>query len=82
MMGLLRRGMPKGVAEDFVNLCELLLISGAPVAVAKAKVCELFSPPRVAAEAARLPRPGPVPGSTFDLQEDAHRGQVGFSQGQ
>merc|ERR1712122_436214 len=70
--------MSKRAVEDFVNLYELLLLAGAPVAVAKAKVCELYSPPRVAAEAARWPRLGPVPGSTFDLQEDAHGARWDF----
>ena len=72
MVGLLAKGMPRGVASDFVNVYELLLISGAPVAEAKKKVCELFSPPRVTQQAARYPRMGSIPGLTFDLVEDAH----------
>eukprot|EP00974_Lingulodinium_polyedra_P096957 9396305-Lingulodinium_polyedra.AAC.1 len=64
--------MPKGVAKDFVNLYELFLISGASVGDAKAKVCELFSPPRVTAEATRLPKLGVIAGATFDLREDRY----------
>ena len=47
MVGLLTKGMPTSVAKDFVNIYELFLISGAAKSDAKAKVCELFSPPEL-----------------------------------
>ena len=72
VMGLMVRGMPKAVASDFANVYELLLVHGVPVCEAKARVCELFSPPRVTAMARRLPRLGSTAGSTFDLFEDAN----------
>ena len=72
MIGLLAKGMPKHVAEDFVNVYELFLINGASPSDARAKVCELFSPPRVTAEAQRLPILEIIPGSTFDLRADRH----------
>ena len=39
--------------------------------VAKLKVSELFSPPRVVSEIAGLPELGLAPGSTFDLRSDS-----------
>jgi len=70
MVNLLARGMPAVVAKDFVNMYELFMIYGVAPAEAKAKVCELFSPPRVTAEMTRLPIVGLIAGTTFDLRED------------
>lgn len=70
MIGLLTRGMPPDTAKDFVNVYELLLIHGAKVGDAKAKFCELFSPPGVAAAMQWLPVFNLVTRSTFDLRMD------------
>ena len=72
MMGLITRGMPEEVAKDFINIYELFLTSGAAPCDAKAKVCELFSPPRVTAEMGNIPILNLIAGSTFDLRMDEH----------
>ena len=68
MIGLLTRGMPVEIAKDFVNLYELFLINGVSASEARAKVCELYSPPRVTAEMQNLPILGLAAGMTFDLR--------------
>ena len=71
MRALMKRGMPEGVARDYINVYELFLIHGASAGDARKKVTELFSPPRVTAEIQRLPIINLVVGSTFDLRMDA-----------
>jgi hypothetical protein len=71
MVALKRRGMPDGVARDYINMYELFLVHGASAGEARKKVTELFSPPRVTAELQRLPILNLVAGSTFDLRMDA-----------
>ncbi len=46
---------------------ELLLTLGVDVGVARRKVVELYSPPRVTTKNARLPSVHVAPGETFDL---------------
>jgi hypothetical protein len=55
MIGLLQANMPKEVAKDFLNIYELFLIQGASRGIARAKVAELFSPPRVTEGMRRIP---------------------------
>ena len=58
-------------AKEATSIYELLLVAGADPGVAKLKVCELFSVPRVTQQLERLPRLSLLaPGSTFDLRED------------
>ena len=69
-IGLLTRGMPVEIARDFVNIYELFLINGVSASDARAKVCELYSPPRVTAEMQNVPILGLAAGTTFDLRMD------------
>jgi hypothetical protein len=71
ILALKKRGMPDGVARDYINMYELFLIHGASAGEARKKVTELFSPPRVSAEIQRIPILNLVAGSTFDLRMDA-----------
>ena len=66
MLGLLQAGMPSDVAKDFINIYELLLIQGASRGIARAKVAELFSPPRITEEIRRLPNLTIEGGQTYD----------------
>ena len=61
-----------GLAErkEANEILELFLTMGAPILDAKAKVSELYSPPRVTAQLARLPNLGLAAGQTFDLRAD------------
>ena len=52
------------------EIVELFLTHGAELHVARAKVSELYSPPRVTAQLAKLPRLHLAPGQTFDLRQD------------
>jgi hypothetical protein len=70
MMGLLQAGMPNDVAKDFLNIYELFLIQGASRGVARAKVAELFSPPRVTEEIRRMPNLTIEGGQTYDIFAD------------
>ena len=70
MLGLLQAGMPSDVAKDFINIYELLLIQGASRGTARAKVAELFSPPRVTEEIRRIPNLTIEGGQTYDLFAD------------
>ena len=63
-------GMSEGVAKDFMNIYELFLVQGATKGIARAKVCELFSPPRVTDEIRRLPNITIAGGATYDLVAD------------
>jgi hypothetical protein len=71
IIALKRRGMPNGVAKEYINMYELFLIHGASASEARKKVTELFSPPRVTAEMQRIPFLNLTAGSTFDLRMDA-----------
>jgi hypothetical protein len=70
MLELLQAGMPSDVAKDFINIYELLLIQGASRGIARAKVAELFSPPRVTEEIRRIPNLTIEGGQTYDLVAD------------
>ena len=59
-----------GVAKGFMNIYELFLVQGAPNGIARANVCELFSPPRVPSEIRRLPNITIARGATYDLFAD------------
>ena len=71
MINLLDAGMPEETAKEYLNLYELFLVQGVARGVAKAKVAELFSPPRISEEIRRLPNLGIVGGMTYDLFEGA-----------
>jgi hypothetical protein len=70
MLALSRRGMPAPVAQEYLEVYELLLIHGTSVGDARKKVSELFSPPRVTAELQRTPTLNLAAGMTYDLRED------------
>merc|ERR1711884_610132 len=77
MMGALARlasSMPPDLrreVDDLLLLCALNGVAGGPAARA---IAELYSPPRVTVELAKMrarcPGMGIVPGATFDLYED------------
>merc|ERR1712242_435708 len=79
-MGLLESLRQEGVvgpqtqeaAREASKVYELLRVTGVSRGDAVAKVSELFSPPRVAAELGRLPVMSLVGGSCFDLRCDAN----------
>ena len=52
------------------EIVELFLTFGAELHEARAKVTELYSPPRVTAQLAKLPQLHLAPGQTFDLRTD------------
>ena len=56
------------------EIVELFLTFGAELHVARANVSELYSPPRVTAQLAKLPRLHLAPGQTFDLRQDRNVG--------
>ena len=67
MMNLLEAGMPKETAKQYLHIYELFLIHGVSRGVAKAKVAELYSPPRVTEEMRRIPNLGLMEGATYDI---------------
>ena len=68
-MDFLCPDLSESAAAAAMETLELLLTLGAGPSEARAKVAELFSPPRVSAEIARLPCLHLAPGETFDLRE-------------
>ena len=62
---------PEGVLAEATTLMELLMVHGVEADVAKAKVSELYSPPRVTKELAKTHSMTLVPGSTFDMIADS-----------
>ena len=56
--------------KEATEIYELFLVSGASPGCAKAKISELFSPPRITAELQRLPILNLVAGSSYDLRVD------------
>ena len=57
--------------REATRLFEVLLVAGVSAGDARAKIAELYSPPRVSAAAGTLPNLSLVGGSTFDLRADA-----------
>ena len=64
------RTMPKEVAKDCSAVYDMFVMHGASPGEAKAKVCELYSPPRVTAQIDQMPNLNLCGGSTFDLRVD------------
>ena len=66
--------MPPDLRREVKDLLDLYAQNGVSDAAATRAVAELYSPPCVTAELARMRRRVPgmalVPGATFDLQED------------
>ena len=58
--------------REATRLYDLLLTTCVSPGDAQAKVVELYNPPRVTMELARLPRLSLVGGSTFDSRADAN----------
>ena len=69
MLEYLCLDMGPGEAGEANETLELFLTLGADIGTARQKVAELFSPPRVTTEIARLPSVHLAPGETFDLHE-------------
>ncbi len=63
-------GMPQTVAQDCLGVYELFLVQGASRGIARSKVCELFSPPRITEEMRRIPNFTIQGGSTYDRCAD------------
>jgi hypothetical protein len=74
-LDVLPPNVPDAVRAEATMLLELLLVHGVGADAAKAKVAELFSPPRVTKELKKVRSLHLAPGSTFDLVADAS-GQV------
>ena len=70
MAGLLTLDTSPAERREANEIVELFLTLGAELPVARAKVAELYSPPRVAAQLAKLPRLHLAPGQTFDLRQN------------
>ena len=68
MAGLLTINASSAERREANEIVELFLTLGAELHVARAKVSELYSPPRVTAQLAKLPRLHLAPGQTFDLR--------------
>jgi hypothetical protein len=65
------KSVPKKVRAEATELMELFLVHGVSPEMAKAKVVELYSPPRVTKELGRVRSLYLSAGSTFDLIADA-----------
>eukprot|EP00969_Alexandrium_andersonii_P263570 11649628-Alexandrium_andersonii.AAC.1 len=66
-----RLGRPFGSAEERAEAADLaraLFAAGATPGEVRASVCEVYSPPRVTAAAARRPRIGVLPAGAFDIR--------------
>lgn len=63
--------IPVGAYARADELCELLLIEGVAPGVAREKVCELYSQPRVTKEPKGIPHLCLEGGATFDLRQDS-----------
>ena len=61
----------RSLVREATRLYELLLTTGVSPGDARAKIVELYSPPRITSEAATLPWLSLAGGSTFDLRADA-----------
>ena len=72
MTGLLTLDTSSAERREANEIVELFLTLGAELPVARAKVDEMYSPPRVTAQQAKLPRLRLSPGQTFDLRQDRH----------
>ena len=59
------------VRREATQILDLLLIAGVSLRDARAKVAELYSPPRVTAALGRIPHLSLAGGPTFDLRADA-----------
>jgi hypothetical protein len=66
------KSVPKKVRAEATELMELFLVHGVSPEMAKAKVVELYSPPRVTRQLGRVHSLHLAAGSTFDLVADAH----------
>ena len=70
MIGLLPHDTSIAERREANEILELFLSLGAALPEAHAKVAELYSPPRVTAQLAKLPRIHLVPCKMFDLRQD------------
>ena len=78
-LGLMQQGMPTEVANDFVNIYEILLVHGAPKGIAEQKVTGLFSPPRITEEIRRVPNLMFEGGSTHEFSFQIKIARPGIS---
>ena len=72
MIGLLPHDASTAERREANEILELFLTLGAALPEAQAKVAELYSPPRVTAQLAKLPQLHLSPGQTFDFRQDRH----------
>ena len=70
MIGLLPHNTSTAERCEANEILELFLTLGAALPEACAKVAELYSPPHVTAQLAKLPRFNLLPCQTFDLWQD------------
>eukprot|EP00975_Prorocentrum_lima_P043159 9061491-Prorocentrum_lima.AAC.1 len=67
--GVLGRSLERDTERpEAADLVRALLVAGATPGEARASVCEVYSPPRVTAVAARHPRVGVLPAGAFDIR--------------
>jgi hypothetical protein len=62
--------VPEAVRAEATTLMELLMVHGVDAEAAKAKVAELYSPPRVTKELRKVRSMNLAAGSTFDMVAD------------
>ena len=67
-LNCLQPGLPQEDIEEAADLARALFSVGASPVEAKAVLMEIFSPPRVTAQASKYPRFGLIPGGAFDLR--------------
>ena len=72
MAGLLALDTSIAKRREAIEILEPFLTLGAALPEARAKVAELYSPPRVTAQLAKLPQLHLSPGQTLDLRQDRH----------
>ena len=70
MIDFLGAHVPAIALPAATELYELFLVHGTPARAARAKIIELYSPPRVTKELSRMPMLPLAAGSTFDLRRE------------
>ena len=78
MGALLALSISPAERREANEIVELFLTVGTELHAARAKVAELYSPPRVTAELPKLPHLMLSQGRTFDLRQDRHGRKLNF----
>jgi hypothetical protein len=78
MLNYLCPGLDESAVQEADNSLAVMMTLGSDPSVAKRKVAELFSSPRVTTEIGKLPCVQLKPAATFDLQEGADGSKWNF----